>query len=278
MKTKFLALTHLPCFFLMLCCNAALPTGVQKIPVEGKNQHVFLAGSGTPTVVFITGAGSNLEDFKPVQKEIAQVTRTLSYDKPGIGKSEMRCVPRTVENMTSELLVILDKTETKDNILLVGHSLGGFVARDFAEKYPEKVNGMVLIDPGNEYLTERVLLTFPQEERRHLDSLIHTPDPASPLGFQAEIASRRSWDSYMRKNKVPSSIPVVLIESARLNQAALLTGEVIRIKQELNRGLQHQIPRLKIITTSESGHFIQLDEPELVISAVLDLLKIQINP
>ncbi len=201
------------------------------------------------------------------------MTRTFSYDKPGIGKSEMADVPRTIENMTSELWTLLEKAEIEDKILLVGHSLGGFVARDFLVNYPEKVVGMVLIDPGNEYLTERVLLTFPEDERSNLDSLIHTPDPASSTGFQAEIESRRSWDSYMRKNKLALSIPVVLIESAQPNKAGLLTEEVIRIKQELNRDLQNQLPQLKIITTTESGHFIQLDEPELVSNAILELLR-----
>lgn len=254
-------------------CNEVMQSEIQKVPIEDKLQHILIEGEGSPTVVFITGAGSDLEDFAPVQKEISSVTKTFSYDKPGIGKSEIIDSPRTIENMTSELMTLLKKLEIENEVLLVGHSLGGFVARDFAAKHLDKTIGMVLIDPGNEYLTERVLLTFPVEERSRLDSLIHTPDPASSFGFQAEIASRRSWDSYMRKNEVPSSIPVVLIESVRINEAALLSEKVVKIKQELNRDLQSRIPNIKFISTKESGHFIQLDEPELVVKAILELLK-----
>ncbi|MDR7130608.1 pimeloyl-ACP methyl ester carboxylesterase [Algoriphagus sp. 4150] len=271
-KGSFLMTIAVVCTLGLVGCKNQREAGFQKILLYGKPQHVFIAGEGAPTVVFITGAGSDLEDFRRVQEEISKVTRTFSYDKPGIGKSEMVDESRTIENMTSELLTLLDKTGTTEKLLLVGHSLGGFVARDFVVKHPEKVIGMVLVDPGNEYLTERALLTFPEEDRGRLDSLIHTPDPTSSIGFQAEIASRRSWDGYMRKNDRIFSIPVVLIESARLNEEGLLTEEIIQIKQELNRNLESQFPKLKVITTTESGHFIQLDEPELVISAILELL------
>lgn len=274
-----ITLGRLPLVILALCiffglfdCAKKNPFGQLTLRVKGKNQHVFLSGEGSPIVVFITGAGSNLEDFDPVQKEISKATRTFSYDKAGIGKSEMIDGPRTIENMTSELLSLLEQTGIENDILLVGHSLGGFVARDFLAKYPEKVIGMVLIDPGNEYFTERVLLTFPEEKRSHLDSLIHTPNPNSPIGFQAEIESRRSWDVYMRNNKVSSSVPIVLIESAHIDESNLLTKEVVGIKQNLNKDFQRQMSDLKIITTEKSGHFIQLDEPELVIKTILDIL------
>lgn len=58
--------------------------------------------------------------FDSVQKEISKITKTLSYDKGGLGKSELINTPRTVENLTLELNEILKKENFKGPFVLVG--------------------------------------------------------------------------------------------------------------------------------------------------------------
>lgn len=48
--------------------------------------------------------------------------------------------------------------------ILVGHSMGGFIIRKFQQSYPDKVKGLVLVDPSHEKLMESILATKPKEE------------------------------------------------------------------------------------------------------------------
>src|SRR6478736_3558991 len=95
------------------------------IEIQSKKQHVLTLGKGEPVVIFVPGAGSDLKDFDSVQRSIAKVTKTFSYDHPGLGKSELINSPRTLPNLVEELKELLNKEGIADSpIILVGHSMG----------------------------------------------------------------------------------------------------------------------------------------------------------
>lgn len=246
------------------------------IEIKGKRQRFLDKGVGDPPIIFITGSGSWLEHFDSVQTVIAQSNRTISYDKPGIGKSEMIEEPRTIENMTDHLRQILDETKIHQPVILVGHSLGGFVARYFEIKYPSRVAGMVLIDPADEYLTEEVGKVKSKDWGDYLDSIqsVMVNDTTSSIGQREELKYGQNVDSVMRTVKTTTRIPVTLIESNRIIEEDLMTEDVIEMKKKLYRRLQiEQLPQMKIVSTNKSGHFIQLDEPNLIIDAIKEMIR-----
>lgn len=246
------------------------------IEIKGKKQHFLDKGAGDPPVIFITGSGSWLEHFDSVQTIIAQSNRTISYDKPGIGKSEMIYEPRTLENMTYHLRQILDERKVNQPVILVGHSLGGMIARYFEIKFPNRVAGMVLIDPGDEYLTNEVRKVKSEKWNNFLDSLrsVMISDTTSSIGQREELRYDQKIDSVLRTVRTSTKIPVILIESTKLAEDDLITEDVIEIKKKGYRRLQQeQIPHMTIVSTDKSGHFIQLDEPHLVIDAIRQVIK-----
>lgn len=246
------------------------------IEIKGKKQRFLEKGVGDPPVIFITGSGSWLEHFDTVQTVIAKSNRTLSYDKPGIGKSEMIDEPRTVENMTNHLRQILDERKIDEPVILVGHSLGGFVARYFEIKNPSRVAGMVLVDPSDEYLTSEVRRIKSEKWNRYLDSIriVMINDTTSSVGQRQELKYDKNIDSVMRTVRTTTKIPVTLIESNKIIDQDLMTEDVIEIKKKLYRRLKaEQLPQMTIISTDKSGHFIQLDEPQLVINAIKEMIK-----
>lgn len=243
------------------------------VAIQNKKQHVLTLGNGRPVVVFLAGGGSNLTDFDSVQKAISKITKTFSYDKPGLGKSELINSPRTLDNLADELKELLDKEQISDKpMIFVGHSMGGDISRYFIHRYPKNVVGLVLIDPGSEFLSEESRNRKTERENFLEDSLLAQQIKSLPIGFQMEVISYPKHDSLLRTFTISTNIPITLLESNKVDADNPSDKELIDIQKRLYRNFQKKVPQTKIISTEQSGHFIQLDEPNLVIDAIKNML------
>jgi pimeloyl-ACP methyl ester carboxylesterase len=133
-------------------------TGVHPPPgtlvdVGGYRLHVHCQGKGDPTVVMLAGGGDFSFDWGLVQPRIAQFARACSYDRAGLAWSDLGPTPRTMRQDAHELHLLLEKSGIKAPFVLVGHSVGGLIARVYAERYPGEVAGMVLVDSTHEDTT-----------------------------------------------------------------------------------------------------------------------------
>lgn len=267
----------LPLFLLIVCFSCGNNPDYHFVEIQGKKQYVLTWGEGEPIVVFLNGGGSSLEDFKPVQSEISGITKTISYDKPGLGKSELTDVPRTLENATEDLRAILKKEKAENApVVLVGHSMGGFVARYYLYRYPQNVVGMVLIDPGSEYLEDEWRKVRTEAQLKEEDSLLAEQIKLIPRGFQMEVLQYHEHDSILKSINPETNIPITLIESNKVEKGDDDGRLLIQIQKRLYRDFQRSLPQTKLISTESSGHFIQLDEPQLVIDAIKEILtKVQ---
>jgi len=247
------------------------PSNDHYIEIQGKKQHVLTLGSGNPVVVFLAGGGCALTDFDSVQRSISKITKTFSYDKPGLGKSELINSARTLDNVANELKELLDKEGIINSpMIFVGHSMGGDVARYFLHRYPNNIVGLVLIDPGNEFLFEELWKTKTEKEKLAEDSLLAIELKAEPIGFQMEIKCYPKHDSLLKTFNIKTHIPITLLESNNVDSSS---EGLIEIQKRLYRNFQQKVPQMKIISTEKSGHFIQLDEPNLVIEAIKSMIR-----
>jgi pimeloyl-ACP methyl ester carboxylesterase len=115
--------------------------------LQGYRLHLLSMGSGSPTVIFESGLMSTVLSWQNLQPEIAKSTRAVSYDRAGLGWSDPGPAPRDAEQIVSELHRLLERARVSPPYILVGHSFGGLTTRLFAERYPEQIAGLVLIDP-----------------------------------------------------------------------------------------------------------------------------------
>jgi pimeloyl-ACP methyl ester carboxylesterase len=133
--------------------NQAYPPPGKLVDVGGYRLHLNTTGQGTPTVVLIAGAGDFSLDWSLVQPAISKFTRVCSYDRAGLAWSDLGPTPRTMHQDAAELHTLLKHARLKAPYVLVGHSLGGLIARIFAAQYPQEVAGLVLVDSTTENTT-----------------------------------------------------------------------------------------------------------------------------
>lgn len=117
---------------------------------DGRTLHARVLGRHPgPTVVFENGMSSPLEMWDHIQPEIAKFATTVSYDRAGIGWSAAGPLPRTAERVTEDLAELLRVLDLPGPYVLVGHSYGGLHVRHFADRHPDLVAGLVLVDSAH---------------------------------------------------------------------------------------------------------------------------------
>ncbi|WP_309604915.1 alpha/beta hydrolase [Phenylobacterium sp.] len=114
----------------------------------GRRIHATCLGSGSPTVLFEPGGEGSMLSWQKVQPAVTAMTRTCFYDRAGMGYSDPPAAPITAISVTDEMRAVLAKLGVKSPVVIVGHSIGGFYATVFADRFPADVAGLVLIDPG----------------------------------------------------------------------------------------------------------------------------------
>jgi pimeloyl-ACP methyl ester carboxylesterase len=109
--------------------------------------HVLESGTGSPTIVLEAGLMSTVLSWSGLQRELARRYRVVSYDRAGLGWSDLGPMPRTADRIVDELHAMLERAAIPPPYVLVGHSFGGLTMPLFAARFPEEVAGMVLVDP-----------------------------------------------------------------------------------------------------------------------------------
>jgi len=130
------------CLFLL----AAIPAAATAATVDGLKIHWSSAGHGSKTIIFVHGWTCDDTSWTEQKPALAKTFRVVTLDLPGHGRSDsprdgkfsMDLFARAVEAVRSE--------SKADKIVLVGHSMGTPVIRQYARLYPQHVAGLVLVD------------------------------------------------------------------------------------------------------------------------------------
>ena len=104
-------------------------------------------GGGAVDLVVEMGLGAAMAEWRPMAEKLAARHTVLLYQRAGSGASGPSALSRTPEHIASELRELLERTEHAGKVTLLAHSQGGLYAWQFARKYPELVNKLILLDP-----------------------------------------------------------------------------------------------------------------------------------
>ncbi len=118
------------------------------VDVGGHTLNLYCAGHGSPSVILDAGEGETMFTWRKVQPAIAKFTRVCSFDRAGMGFSSSGPLPRDANAMVADLHTLLQRAQVAPPYVLVGHSIAGLYAPLYADRYPQQVAGMVLVDPS----------------------------------------------------------------------------------------------------------------------------------
>lgn len=90
---------------------------------------------------------STILSWSDLQRALAPSYRVVSYDRAGLGWSDLGPMPRTADRIVDELHTLLGRAAIPPPYILVGHSFGGLTMPLFAARFPGEIAGMVLVDP-----------------------------------------------------------------------------------------------------------------------------------
>ena len=259
--------------FAMLVLSVPLVSIAQSsetrlIDIGGFRVNVSEAGSGTPPVVFENGLGEDLTTWNDVQPKISAFAHTVTYDRGGLGRSDPSPNSRSIEQLTAELHTMLHAAGVAPPYILVGHSLGGAIVELFAYIYPDEVAGLVLVDPEDGRLLDRLHAKLGEAEwttRQHmLDQMLSGASP----GQKAELESvKTSGEAFANRGPLPH-VPIVLLTGTLKDPSFPGNPTEQDLKLEIHQELLHQNPQAQHVLAPNSRHYIQNDAPDLVIGAV----------
>jgi pimeloyl-ACP methyl ester carboxylesterase len=291
--------------------RGAYPPPGQMVDVGGYRLHLHCMGQGEPTVIFEAAVTSPSLTWGLIQPEVAKTTRACVYDRAGLGWSDPSPRPRSVGNMAEELHLLLQAAGIPGPYVLVGYSSGGWQARYYAHAYQGDLAGMVMVDSAHEDQLQRLgaegspalekvlplipalvksglpalaapLLPVPgknaldQNSVRAYQGLLVTEDRFSET-LAAEMAE--VWDNMARVRAAQirsfGDVPIIVLAHSGLAviPGVNLSPEANQIWLELQAELADLSSNGKLVITEESGHDIHLEQPDLVIGAILDVVQ-----
>lgn len=251
--------------------------------------RAFVAGEGVPVVVIDGGLGVRSEEYGALQVRVAANTTVIRYDRAGYGGSEAGPVPRDSGTEADELRALLEGLGVPGPYVMVGHSLGGLNLEVFADRYPNQVAGLVLLDPPP--LAWLLGEGFPDL----LDVAQRTTDEwqdAADRGLNSSDSDERSEALFLHmlasehREMVGSSarladeietfaeIPLFVIASGVPNpQFGARAADYQRYWIEQSRDLASKSNQGNLILAKDSTHQLHDDATDLVVESIVSLVE-----
>lgn len=218
--------------------------------------------NGKPTVIMDAGYGDFSKVWDSLIGDISTLSNVLIYDRAGLGKSEKSSNPRTSREMIKELKELLNETKIKPPYILVGHSFGGVNMRMFATEYQNEVCGLVLVDSTPEDYRERFLPTMSKDFQQ---------------AYNKQFVYEGNYDEFMeslkqlKETRLKLNIPLIVLSAGK---KAHYSKESQELWNEMQREILEISSNGELVIAENSAHYIQNDEPEVVVSAIKKLINL----
>ncbi len=267
-----------------------IATSSEKIDIGGRTLFLQCWGEPVgdePTVLLMAGQGPSTSSWQSLAREFAAEGHHLcAYDRAGVGGSEPAPeATRTTQDQVDDLVALLDAADLQEPLVLAAHSLGSLPLVGFVSRAPERVAGVVLIEPWSPHVVAARRAALPPEQpdesavlaedRRFLTDYVVDPTQNSE---HLLISASDEQVSLLLEQPGPifGDIPVVVLsiplpppipeipDAFHRASIAAYTAGYQEFADEARRGT--------LIEVQDSGHDVHVDQPQVVMDAIRDVL------
>jgi pimeloyl-ACP methyl ester carboxylesterase len=265
------------------------------ITLNGYKIEVHISGmeynqTNKPVIVFENGMADTYDRWNGIIDEVSKTNTVFAYNRPRLGESEDDSLPPTTKHIVENLREMLIKKGLKPPYLLVSHSFGGAYIRSFASDYPNEIAGLVFVDPVD-FTKKQGMGDLPYLEigltQHQIDSIFGQPYKnfteklyaEMPKYYVEEVKILRQLtktDFAECDNNPLPNVPVHFIKAGGFANSEPPTiydrekmwriNSNIQIKRWME--LLYPLKYGRFFYSSSSGHMMQTDDPEIVISSI----------
>jgi 3-oxoadipate enol-lactonase len=261
---------------------------------NGIQLYYEIHGEGTP-LVLIAGLGYSMWQWHKMVPLLAEDFRVITFDNRGVGESDKPAGPYTAQMLAADTAGLLDALNIEKAIVM-GHSMGGFIAQAMALDFPQRVEKLILSstnfggphhvpvtpeamkvltdvssDPVTRFKNGLIVSTAPGWAERNPQLIQEwiewrSAHPIEPGPYQAQLAiglgllpEAAAFEEKLAALNVPTLI---------------LFGEHDKVVPPENATLlAKQIVNSKVVILPDAGHFFPIEVPETAARAVIDFAR-----
>lgn len=266
--------------------------------------HLYAGGQGDVTVVFASGWGTAnpYVDFSPLYEKLAPHVKFAVYDRFGYGYSDTTDKKRNIDTITNEIHKVLQASGQKPPYLFVGHSLGSLETLRFAQKYPDEVQGIVMLDGGNPeyyyndaeapvsgFMNKLLIKTGVIRMLFHSDSVIENsrsirnglkfvPDELKQIDLTASLLKLDNANIEDELRQFRTNAKVVLDDKKPFPfPLTVLTSDYLGVTNDVWNKYEKEFTswsvQAKQLMVKDTEHYIHQYRPDLVADEILALAK-----
>ena len=260
------------------------PEAVEKLVNVGEYSLNFriIAGKG-PAILLESGGGMDSTEWAVLAPLLARETKAtiIAYDRAGFGKSDLPETQYNLHEDTEALWRGLQQLGLDQNLILVGHSYGGFLIRFEASEHPGSVKGLVFVDPFTVEFVDAMGIEACNNHPMMGKLPFDASNPEKLTKYQraavrmvgAPNSNLAEKCAAIRKTVLPQGLTVRVITSG----TNWLSPEEQKMWRESHERLTASIEGAKLLVAEQSGHMIPFSQPDLVLSVVKEVVDENIH-
>lgn len=259
---------------------------LKMVEVQGISLEVVERGSG-PTLLLLHG-GRGLQPSAPFLDSLARHVRVIAPSHPGFGHSSLPESIDTIDDLAYFYLDLMEQWKL-DNVILMGFSMGGWIAAEIAVKCCHRLSKLILVDSvgikigGRETRDIADVYSLPPtrvaqltyHDRALADALVSrdlsqlSDDELTVIARNRESLAMYTWQPYMHNPKLRGrlrriSVPTLLIWGESDGIVTPAYGAAFR----------DAIPGARLVTIPAAGHAPYIEQPDAFAKCVLDFIAV----
>ena len=248
--------------------------------LDGARIHYVNYGKGNEALVLIHGWTMNVDNWRDQIPAFSQRNRVIAIDLPGHGMSDKPQTTYSMEYFARAIEAVMRDAKVK-RAVLVGHSMGTPVARQFYRKYPDKTLAIVIVDGslrpfGDKAMMDRVIEGFRGPNYRQTVAQMFSGMSGPGLSAEAKNridASSRSTPQHVLVGAMEGMADSSIWGEDKINVPVLaIMARNPFFPPNVEESFRAIAPKMEFYMWEGVGHFIMMERPKQFNETVIAFL------